>query len=898
MTIRELLVGLGFKINEESERQAEQGINDLKDKAGKLLGAIGIGFSLVGLNALSEEFSTVNTMINQATGSMGEQEEIQRKILEAANATRSSYADTAKTVSNLVQENSELFGTVDEAIRFNNAATQLFKTAGKTNDQIAGLMEAINKSFAKGKVDSETISQLLEQSPEAVALLNKRLGSTTDQLEQLASDGKISLADLKAAFVDSAEEIGTAFASTKYNISDALLNIRNQWGQWVASMDETLGISTAIGTTMVRSFTMVMDVLRKVQTRIEWLSDKLGGTDKLLRLVAITAAAIFTAFNFSKITSGLQSILKLVGGINLKAVAIVAVIVLLALLVEDFINFLQGNDSMIGSLFDKAGIGAENARQAIFKAWETITSFLGKTWEVIKGVALSIFGALQDWWEEHGEAVLKAFRMVWDSIKNLLAAAWNLIKNLAISIFSGLTRFWQEHGEQIKSALTAAWSAIKTILLTVWNVIKTVATTIFGGLLKFWEKHGEQLKTSFSNIWNGIKQIITAAWNVIKAIFQAACTIIFAIVQTVFGAIKAFWDTWGSTIITYLSGMWEVIKAVFGAALDVLADLFAIFSDLFSGNWAQLWEDVKTLISDVWNGIVNIVSTILESLWNVISSVFNTIWEGITTTVGNIKDSIVDGFQAAIDWITGLPAQALQWGADIIGGIVDGITGAVGKVTDAVKGVADKIKSFLHFSVPDEGPLTDYQSWMPDFMGGLASGIEKSAPGVVSTVKALADRLSKGVQISAPDMSPTAKGFMDSLASGIEKFAPGALSTAEALAGKLANSLNIEVPDGSSAVEALTKKLGNSVKEIAPKAALTLQSLTGDISLIAQSAVASPSTAQTSVGGSTSKVITQNVNISNQFNGDRAGQQKSSEAMDKAADDSTEELARALKYAR
>jgi len=28
--------------------------------------------------------------------------------------------------------------------------------------------------------------------------------------------------------------------------------------------------------------------------------------------------------------------------------------------------------------------------------------------------------------------------------------------------------------------------------------------------------------------------------------------------------------------------------------------------------------------------------------------------------------------------------------------------------------------------VPDEGPLTDYESWMPDFIGGLAKGIEKS----------------------------------------------------------------------------------------------------------------------------------------------------------------------------
>ena len=45
-------------------------------------------------------------------------------------------------------------------------------------------------------------------------------------------------------------------------------------------------------------------------------------------------------------------------------------------------------------------------------------------------------------------------------------------------------------------------------------------------------------------------------------------------------------------------------------------------------------------------------------------------------------------------------------------GIVNGIKSAVGAVTDAVNGVANKIRSVLHFSVPDEGPLTDYESWM------------------------------------------------------------------------------------------------------------------------------------------------------------------------------------------
>ena len=49
---------------------------------------------------------------------------------------------------------------------------------------------------------------------------------------------------------------------------------------------------------------------------------------------------------------------------------------------------------------------------------------------------------------------------------------------------------------------------------------------------------------------------------------------------------------------------------------------------------------------------------------------------------------------------------------------------------------------------------------------------------------------------------------------------------------------------------------------------------------------------------SVSKSVVQNVNINNKFEGDRAGQQKSAAAMDKAAGDSTGEMARALAYAR
>lgn len=722
MTLRELLIGLGFKIDESSEKKAEQGIQGLKDKATQLLGAIGIGFSLANLNELSEEFRTTNDQIAQATRLLGDQDEIQQKILDSANRTRASYADTARMVSNLVQENSDLFGTVDEAIAFNDAATMLFRTAGKTNEQIAGLMEAINKSFAKGVVDSETISQLLEQSPEFIALLNERLGTTSDQLEQMVADGKISLADLKGAVVDNADEIAAAFDGTSYKISDAMLNIRNQFGLWVADMDETLGISEAIGTTMVRSFNVVMDVLRQVQVRFEWLAEKVGGTENLFRIIGTVAASAFGVIALPKLLTfltTLQKIDKALLAARLKMLAIIAVVTVIVLLIQDFIAFMSGDNSLIGSLFDKAGIGAENARQTILNAWTTVKEFLLTMWGVIKQAAQTIFGALSDWWEENGAAVMESFSRIWEGIKTLCETLWNALSSAA---------------------------------------------------------------------------------------------------QTIFGALQRFWDTWGDTIISVFSTIWNTLIALIQPFLDAIAAVIDFLANVFTGNWQGAWTAIKDFAASIWQMITTIITgalDIIASIWStavgILSGIFQNIWNAIVEKVTGIKDAIVNGFTAAIDWIKSLPAQALQWGADIVQGIVDGITGAIGKVGDAVKGVADKIKSFLGFSVPEDGPLSDFDTYMPDMIDLLAKGIN---------------------------------------------------------AGK-------------------------------DKIRGALESLTGEMSVITKANVVSPSTAAVATGSTqSSRTVTQNIEINNQFNGDRAGQQKSSEAMDKATSDSTEELARALRYAR
>lgn len=137
-----------------------------------------------------------------------------------------------------------------------------------------------------------------------------------------------------------------------------------------------------------------------------------------------------------------------------------------------------------------------------------------------------------------------------------------------------------------------------------------------------------------------------------------------------------------------------------------------------------------------------------------------------------IYNTIKTGF-TSVSFIKNLASSAFNWGADIINGIVNGIKSCISKVTSAVTSVADTIRSFLHFSVPDEGPLTDFESWMPDFIGGLAEGIENSRSMVQRAMKDVASdmTISPTATINAEgSTATTAGGASDSSSSGFGAF--------------------------------------------------------------------------------------------------------------------------------
>ena len=109
----------------------------------------------------------------------------------------------------------------------------------------------------------------------------------------------------------------------------------------------------------------------------------------------------------------------------------------------------------------------------------------------------------------------------------------------------------------------------------------------------------------------------------------------------------------------------------------------------------------------------------------------------------------IDAFKSAMgSSIGGLSDEAYVWGQDVIQGLIDGIDSKLPSLRSKVSETANIISSQLHFSVPDEGPLTTYEQWMPDFIQGLADGIDNNIYRLDAPVRNLADALVPDIQVN------------------------------------------------------------------------------------------------------------------------------------------------------
>lgn len=373
---------------------------------------------------------------------------------------------------------------------------------------------------------------------------------------------------------------------------------------------------------------------------------------------------------------------------------------------------------------------------------------------IIAGVAAAIagiiaivqnWGAITEWFGNVWAAVKEKCSQIWTAIcaffTETIPAAWDSL----VAKFQAIPEWW-----------SGIWTQVKTFFENTWNaimqnpVVQTIVTTI--------QTLFQNLVSTLQGIWSGLTQIASGAWELLKNTILAPVLLLIDLVTGNFTQLASDAQNIWNNIKNAASQIWSGIKQVVSSIASGLANGVKIAITGLQNALSSIWSAVKNAASSAWNGIKSFVVNTANNLKQAAVNAFNNLVSGIRNTLSSLGNIVRNGFQSAISFITSLPSRALQWGADFINGIARGIRNAIGAVTSAVSNVASKIRSFLHFSVPDEGPLTEYESWMPDFMKGLAKGINQSKKIVTDAVSKLSAEM-----VITPDIPDTLQGVNQAL---------------------------------------------------------------------------------------------------------------------------------------
>lgn len=157
------------------------------------------------------------------------------------------------------------------------------------------------------------------------------------------------------------------------------------------------------------------------------------------------------------------------------------------------------------------------------------------------------------------------------------------------------------------------------------------------------------------------------------------------------------------------------------------------------------------LILELVKGILANLPKIVEAGWNIISSVIKGIGDTLTMLPEygkQVINKIWDGIKSL---------DPVQWGKDMIQSFIDGIMGMISSVGDAVGRVADTVKSFLGFSEPEKGPLSNFHTFPKDMVDLYAQGIEDNAYKVADAAEGLAGDIAMGfnsdINYNVPDLA-------------------------------------------------------------------------------------------------------------------------------------------------
>lgn len=289
---------------------------------------------------------------------------------------------------------------------------------------------------------------------------------------------------------------------------------------------------------------------------------------------------------------------------------------------------------------------------------------------------------------------------------------------------------------------------------------------------------------------NGAVQIIVA---VVSGLAKALPKLIPAVVQAILTIVKTL--TSKDNLTAVLTAATQILLAVVSGILSVLPELIPTVLEIFTTIIGQILD--PTNLNNVITSAIQIIMAIVQGLTQALPQLIPAVVSAITTITAELSkpENLLQVIQAAVliigavvsgliqalpelgagllqitgaifESLGNLAKDAVTWGADMIKSFVRGIKDNIPSLGEAAGSAAKKVKDFLGFSEPKDGPLSNFHTFAPDMMNLYAEGIDDNIGIVQNSVEDVAGVVAGGMT-QQPDYSGALGNISGQLAAAL-----------------------------------------------------------------------------------------------------------------------------------
>ena len=366
---------------------------------------------------------------------------------------------------------------------------------------------------------------------------------------------------------------------------------------------------------------------------------KAGGQAGKLAFLEIKGGILGIQGAFAKMkafsgSGGIKSLFSGLGGIKGKILPLVGIIGGVALAIK----LISGNlEEVRGWIQQTFGDGA----LAVFD----------KVWGVVQNVGAAIKGVFsgegmgnaRNFFEEHfgeaGVAVFDSLIGVVEQLKGILPGLLDQFAQLATALLPVIGSLIQQIVPLIGEIIATVLPILLDLIAQLLPVIGQIVEAILPVLIQLVETLVPIVMQIIEAVLPILQQLLEALMPIIQQIIDNILPIVIDLIMTVVSAIQPLVEAILPVLQSLLQALMPIIQAVaelfsnvLGAAINaisgilngltqILQGLITFITGVFTGNWKQAWEGVKSIFSGIWEAIKSVCTGVVNGIISVINTV-------------------------------------------------------------------------------------------------------------------------------------------------------------------------------------------------------------------------------------------------------------------------------------